>query len=191
MNQTTLDNNGKRILDATCSYARVWPKHATIRIDIRPEVNPDYTMDAKNLTFEDESFDEIYCDPPHLFRKGEHKTESIKRRLTGRKSPGFWQRYGYWNSKEDWIEFVTKTNESFARVLTDNGLLHYKITESSSSITLKDLVTRMDNFNLISDTQKDSNSNLGTGNVHYLTFEKRTTDEQIFDREMESRSEKY
>ena len=53
MKQMSLDNTGKMILDATCSYARVWPKHATIRIDIRPQTKPDIVMDATELKFSD------------------------------------------------------------------------------------------------------------------------------------------
>ena len=60
MTQTSLDTTGKIILDATCSYARIYPKFATIRIDIRPQTKPDIVMDAKDLKFIDNYFDEIY-----------------------------------------------------------------------------------------------------------------------------------
>ena len=37
-----------------------------IRVDINPEVNPDYIGDAHNLTmFEDEIFDVVFLDPPY------------------------------------------------------------------------------------------------------------------------------
>lgn len=157
------------ILDATCSYARVWPKHATIRIDIRPETKPDIVMDAKDLKFPDNYFDEIDADPPHLKRKGPHKTESQKRRLSGRTSPGFWQRYGSWESKEDWLYFVEKTNMEFYRVLKPNGILNYKITESPI-INLNEFLLKMTNFILIKDDCKESKSNFGNGVVHFLTF---------------------
>lgn len=177
MEQTLLDSSGKRILDATCSYARKWPKHATIRIDIRPETNPDMVMDAKQLSFPNNHFDEIYCDPPHLFRNGPHKTEAQKRRLLGRKSPGFWERYGHWKSKEEWFAFVEKTNNEFYRVLKKDGVLNYKIAEGSSSVKIDDLVQKMTNFDLIKDDYLPSKSNLGKGVTHYLTFKPRLTSE--------------
>ena len=70
MSQTFLDENPPMILDATCSYGRIWPAHATVRIDIRPETKPDFVMDNTNLNFPDAFFDEIYYDPPHVFRRG-------------------------------------------------------------------------------------------------------------------------
>ena len=169
INQSFLDSNGKIILDATCSYARVWPKFATIRIDIRPETKPDIVMDAKNLKFPDSYFDEIYCDPPHLMRNGPHKTEAQTRRLSGRRTPGFWERYSYWSNKDDWNDFITKTNSEFYRVLKSNGIIFYKITESPI-INYEDFLKRMSNFNLISDNCTDSKSNLGSGSVHFLTL---------------------
>lgn len=174
MTQTSLDTTGKIILDATCSYARIYPKFATIRIDIRPQTKPDIVMDAKDLKFIDNYFDEIYCDPPHLLRKGPHKTEAQKRRLLGRKSPGFWERYGYWESKDKWNDFIEKTNNEFYRVLKPNGLLYYKITESPI-IEYDDFITMMVNFKLINDLEQKSKSNLKWEKpksklVHFLTF---------------------
>lgn len=172
MSQTLLDNMGKIILDATCSYARIWPKFATIRIDVRPETKPDIVMDARDLKFSDNYFDEIYCDPPHLMRKGPHRTEAQKRRLLGRRSPGFWERYSYWKNKDDWLDFTEKTNKEFHRVLKFNGFLNYKITESNI-IDLKEFVLKMSNFKLINDSVLKSRSNLGTGTVHFMRFERK------------------
>ena len=36
-----------------------------VRVDIRPETNPDVVCDARHTPFEDESFDWIMCDPPY------------------------------------------------------------------------------------------------------------------------------
>ena len=75
-NQETLTTDHPVILDATCSYGMKrrprgvrWPQHATVRIDIRPEVKPDYIMDNANLEFPDDCFDRIYYDPPHVIRR--------------------------------------------------------------------------------------------------------------------------
>ncbi len=159
------------ILDATCSFARIWPKHATIRIDIRPETNPDIVMDAKALEFPDNTFDEIYCDPPHLFRKGEHKTEAQTRRLSGRTSPGFWKRYGSWESKEQWDEFVERTNIEFSRVLKKDGILHYKLTDSSASVDLEDFIIKMDKFTKVAGIIQESGSNFSKkADTHFIIF---------------------
>ena len=104
-------------------------------------------------------------------RNGPHKTEAQKRRLLGRRSPGFWERYSYWNNKEDWLEFVDKTNQEFSRVLKSKGIIFYKITESPI-IDYDDFLKKMSNFKLINDECLDSKSNLGSGTVHFLTLER-------------------
>ena len=176
MIQQTLDSTGKTILDATCSYARVWPKHATIRIDIRPETKPDIVMDAKELKFDDKYFDEIYCDPPHLFRKGKHKTEAQKRRLSGRSSPGFWERYGSWESVDQWNEFVKRTNIEFNRVLKDDGVLHYKLAKSSASVDVDEFIKMMTNFERIGGLTHESLSNFSkNADTHFIIFRKLKT----------------
>ena len=170
MIQSNLTGKGPKILDATCSFKKIWPKHATIRIDIRPECNPDIIMDAKDLKFPDSYFDEIYCDPPHLFRRSNNLTKlKLSRRLSGRRSPDPFTRYGVWQSVEEWMEFVDKTNQEFYRVLKPEGLLHYKITEATGCTNPKDL-ERMTNFILIEDQSDTVKSNLGKGKTHYMTF---------------------
>lgn len=170
MEQTLLDDKGKRILDCTCSFAKIWPKHATIRIDIRPETKPDIVMDAKQLDFPNNFFDELYCDPPHFFRKGQHPTEKQKRRLEGRTSPGFYERYGHWNNKEEWNEFVEKTNIEFSRVLKDDGKLFYKLTEANSTTNVSEFIDKMTNFILVEDNVQPSKSNRSNAKTHFLIF---------------------
>lgn len=67
--QTTLTKDAPMILDATCSFYRNWPLHATLRMDNRAIVGPDIVADAQFLPFRDGVFDQIYCDPPHMVRK--------------------------------------------------------------------------------------------------------------------------
>lgn len=108
--QTTLID-GPKILDATCSFSKIWPKHATVRIDIRAECKPDIVMDAKNLKFEDNYFDQIYCDPPHWIRNSNDLTRiKIVRRLSGRKTPDSFTRYGFWKSEEEWFHLSSQKN---------------------------------------------------------------------------------
>jgi hypothetical protein len=136
--QTTLDANAPRILDATCSYKhrnRIprWPAHATIRIDIRPEVRPDIVMDARKLDFPDYYFDKIYCDPPHLFRRSDNGLMQLRamRRLHPDMGPlSTYERFSYWHTRQEWLDFVSKSMPEFLRCLMPNGKLHYKLTES-------------------------------------------------------------
>jgi len=177
MNQTTLTQDGKMILDSTCSFSKIWPKHATVRIDVRPECNPDIVMSATDLKFPDKHFDEIYCDPPHMFRRGKDLTKiKINRRLSGRRSPGMFERYGFWATKEEWFDFIDKTNKEFSRVLKSDGLLYYKITEASGCTKPSDLIERMTNFVVVEDLFDKVKSNLGKGNTHYITFKHRFTE---------------
>lgn len=166
------------ILDATCSFKRIWPKHATIRIDIRPEVKPDIVMDAKDLKFVDNYFDEIYVDPPHWFRKGK-MSPRIKqvRRLSGRRTPDAFTRYGWWPSQKEWFDFIDATNKEFYRCLKKSGRLYYKITEAKGCTKPLDLVERMTNFELIEDKISKTNSNFTSkGIVHWLTFKVKLTE---------------
>jgi len=54
-----------------------------IRVDIKPEVNPDFTGDAHDLNFKDESFDLVILDPPY--------SDAYSKRLYGTKKPKFKQ----------------------------------------------------------------------------------------------------
>lgn len=170
MIQSSLDGKGKMILDSTCSYKRKWPKHATVRIDVRSKVRPDIVMSATDLKFPDNHFDEIYCDPPHLYRDSEPIDMQYKRRLSGRTSPGMFDRYGFWKKEEDWFEFIDKTNKEFARCLKPNGKLFYKITEAGGCTKPKDLIEKMTNFVLVNDVFDKVQSNMGRGLTHYLEF---------------------
>ena len=163
---------GPKILDATCSFAKIWPKHATVRIDIRPECKPDIVMDATDLKFPENYFDEIYCDPPHWMRNSNDLTRiKIVRRLSGRKTPDSFTRYGFWKSEEEWFRFIEGTNKEFHRCLKPMGVLYYKITEAGRCGSPKDLIERMTNFTLIEDRTNPSKSNLPSkGTTHWLTF---------------------
>lgn len=178
--QSTLTNKGPMILDATCSFSKIWPKTASIRIDIRPECNPDIVMDAKDLKFEDNYFDEIYCDPPHLIRKGDNLEGSIRNtKLSGRlKSSNMFVRFGYWHNHEEFYEFVDKTNNEFHRVLKPGGIVHYKMTDGTGCVRTSDLIERMNKFIVIKDEKTKSKSVLGKANARWLTFQSRKTKEK-------------
>jgi|SRR6185312_54215 len=169
--QRTLTSNAPMILDATCSFSKNWPKHATIRIDIRPECKPDIVMDAKDLKFPDNYFDEIYCDPPHYVGNKSNLTMvKLHHRLKGRTSPDPFTRYGWWNNNDDWFDFIKNTNIEFHRCLKPNGRLFYKITESNGCTKPLDLIERMLNFKMFKDEVKSTKSGYRSGKTHWITF---------------------
>jgi len=176
MNQTTLTKNPPMILDATCSYFRNWPKHATIRMDIRPEVNPDIVGDIRKTNFPDHYFDEVYLDPPHMIRKDPlflpHDKMTIKRRLSGRRTPHMFDRYGVFTSRKEWIDFVKKTNVELARILKPGGLVHYKATFSDNRRYIKrEDLGLMTNFKVIEEKITKSKKPKSKCLVHWITLE--------------------
>ena len=62
----------------------------------------------------------------------------------------YFEKYGNWKNREEWIIFIAKTNIEFKRVLKDNGILWYKIIDGKDSriIKLGDL-NYMDNSKII------------------------------------------
>lgn len=174
--QTTLTNNPPMILDATCSYFHIWPRHATIRMDIRPEVKPDVVGDIRNTNFPDKHFDEIYLDPPHMIRTDmmhfPHDKLTIKRRLSGRRSPHMYDRYGVFKSRKEWMDFVEKTNDELLRILKPTGKIIYKATFSKNHRYIKRVdLDKMDNF-IVTDEKITNSKKPGSKNkVHYITFQ--------------------
>lgn len=78
------------------------------------EIKPDVVADFRNLPFDDESFNLVVFDPPHLERCG----------------PNGWQgkKYGILN-KETWREDLAAGFSEAFRVLKTNGTLVFKWNE--------------------------------------------------------------
>ena len=162
------------ILDATCSYGKVWPKHASIRIDVRPECRPDFVMSATDLKFPDHFFDEIYCDPPHIFRKNPLPpiTRIRQRMKSGRLNQDFFRRWGFWKSRADWFAFLDSVNREFYRCLKPSGVLHFKMVDGKNSgvTKLSEMTERMTNFTTVKDEYRNSESHYGKTVIHWLTM---------------------
>ena len=134
-------------LDACCGYKHMWKDKDIsniIFIDVKREVKPTIIADAKHLPFRDKIFNKIYCDPPHMIRNDK---EFCK---VGKIHYDYFEKYGNWKNRQEWIIFIAKTNIEFKRVLKDNGILWYKIIDGKDSriIKLGDL-NYMDNFKII------------------------------------------
>lgn len=175
MKQKTLTDNPPMILDATCSFSRIWPKHATIRMDIRPIVKPDIVGDIKKTDFPSSYFDEIYMDPPHMIRKDDmimpHDIMYIRRRLSGRRSPGDITRYGVFRSRDEWLNFVNQTNLEIFRILKPNGLLHTKWTFAIDKRYIKrEDLNGYTNFQIIEEKITKSKKPGSKNKVHWITF---------------------
>jgi len=168
------------ILDATCSFTRNWPKHATIRMDIRPEVKPDLVGDIRKTDFPDNYFDKIYLDPPHMIRSDPwiqpHDRIAIKRRLSGRRSPDSFTRYHAFKSRDEWIDFVKKTNDELFRIIKSDGTIIYKCTFGKDRRYIKredmDLMT---NFIIIEEKITKSKQPGSKNKVHWFTFRPKPT----------------
>ena len=166
------------ILDATCSFRTKtrWPRFASIRIDIRAETRPDFVMDARTLKFPNAYFTEIYCDPPHLITKKVSPWLEQYRRLHGRIGKmTMFTHYGYWHSREEWLDFAEKSCREFYRCLKSNGLLHYKLTESKD-MSPQDIL-RLGLFIIIKHRITNSKSRMPSRcKVHWLTMKPKPRD---------------
>ena len=135
--QTTLTEDAPIILDATCSFSRIWPRYATLRMDIRRIVKPDIVASATHLPFRDGTFDQIYCDPPHIIYQFDPTNDSKKVSTFRPRYVRFKEhvrfdmaiRFGFWKTKAEWDNFVDKSGPEFARALKPDGRLFYKITD--------------------------------------------------------------
>ena len=178
MSQTTLTEGSPLILDASCGYGRFWPRFATIRIDIRAEVRPDILMDSRNLKFPNAYFDEIYYDPPHLFRKSDN-LERLRqvRRFTRRFGPlCTFDRYEYWHTRREWPSSLHQSMKEFHRCLKPNGRLRVKLTEGKYM-----LVDDLDNqgFEIEKHRTTTSRAITRTAMVHWLILKPKPCQKQI------------
>nr|DAR79249.1 MAG TPA: Methyltransferase domain [Caudoviricetes sp.] len=118
-----------KILDACCGSRMFWydkENEDTTFVDKRRyyeklssghtiNVNPDIVADFTDLPFEDNEFDLIVFDPPHLINAG-NTSWLVKK-------------YGKLD-KQNWSEVITKGFSECNRVLKDNGTLVFKWNDS-------------------------------------------------------------
>lgn len=128
-----------KILDACCGSKMFWyDKHEphTTYMDNRSEVGqfkdrdyirnvvvaPDIIGDFRKLPFDDNEFDLVIFDPPHLINAGDNSWLKIK--------------YGRL-PKDDWPSYINKGFQECLRVLKPTGTLLFKW--SSDQITFSDV----------------------------------------------------
>lgn len=83
------------------------------------EVAPDIEMDFRNMPFNDDQFNLVVFDPPHLIKAGKQSWLALK--------------YGKLN--EDWREDIRKGFEECFRVLATGGVLIFKWNETQIKVS--------------------------------------------------------
>ena len=121
-----------RILDACCGSRMFWfdkENPNVIFMDIRQEyeelgtghvidVDPDVVGDFRNMPFDDDTFDMVVFDPPHLIHAGENS----------------WLAKKYGKLDELWPEDIRQGFAECMRVLKPNGSLIFKWNEDQISL---------------------------------------------------------
>ena len=122
----------KKILDACCGSRMFWFDKRNPNVtfmDIRQEyeelatghvidVDPDVVGDFRNMPFEDDTFDMVVFDPPHLIHAGDNS----------------WLAKKYGKLDEHWPEDIRQGFAECMRVLKPNGSLIFKWNEDQISL---------------------------------------------------------
>lgn len=117
----------KKILDTCCGSRMFWfdkdnpdvifcdnRKLETTLCDGRTlRINPDILMDFRNMLFENDTFNLVVFDPPHLIHAGENS----------------WLAQKYGVLPEDWKPYLKSGFEECMRVLKPDGILVFKWCE--------------------------------------------------------------
>lgn len=121
-----------KILDACCGSRMFWFDKQNPNVtfmDIRRhyeeletghviDVDPDIVGDFRNMPFEDDAFDMVVFDPPHLIHAGENS----------------WLAKKYGKLDELWPEDIRQGFAECMRVLKPNGSLIFKWNEDQISL---------------------------------------------------------
>lgn len=125
----------KKILDACCGGKMFWfdkknpnvlfmdNRHLdrTLLCDGRHlEVSPDLIADFRNMPFDDNTFNLVVFDPPHLIQAGKNGYMS--------------QKYGTLN-RIGWQEYIKKGFDECFRVLKKDGVLIFKWNETDIPVS--------------------------------------------------------
>lgn len=126
----------KRILDVCCGSRMFWfdkTNKDTIYMDIREfedtlcdgrhlSVKPDVIGDFRNIPFNDETFNMVVFDPPHLIKAGDNS----------------WLIKKYGKLSNAWPQDIKQGFDECMRVLKPNGTLIFKWNEEQ--IKLKEIL---------------------------------------------------
>lgn len=149
----------KRILDACCGSKMFWfdkenpdvvfadnrELETTLCDGRKLVIKPDAKIDFRDMPFEDETFNLVMFDPPHLIRAG--KTSWLA------------QKYGILPS--EWKPYIKAGFDECMRVLKTGGVLVFKWNEEQ--IKIKELLSAIDFKPLFGDKRSKT---------HWLIFMK-------------------
>jgi ubiquinone/menaquinone biosynthesis C-methylase UbiE len=128
-----------KILDATCGFKGMWyqKNHPLVTyMDKRNEkvhiktktnwkrtynINPDVVSEWKNIPFDDEYFDMVIFDPPHIIRNKNTKEGAIEKE------------YGRLHT-DDWKDVLQQGIKELFRVLKREGVFIFKWCESDKKV---------------------------------------------------------
>lgn len=125
-------NTGKRVLDPCCGSRMFWFDRENPEVlfgDIRREehilcdgrslsINPDVDVDFRAMQFEDESFNLVVFDPPHLRHAGDSS----------------WMKAKYGRLSDDWRADLSAGFSECFRVLKTGGTLVFKWNETQIKV---------------------------------------------------------
>lgn len=129
-----------KILDACCGSRMFWfdkENPDVTFMDIRQEyeelpsghiinVNPDVVADFRNMPFDDNTYDMVVFDPPHLLHAGENS----------------WLAKKYGRLDNNWREDIKQGFNECMRVLKPSGILIFKWNEEQ--VKLKDVLATIE-----------------------------------------------
>lgn len=162
--QTYLTENPPIILDATCSTKKIWPRYASLRMDIKRDVHPDICASAAYLPFRDRVFQEIYCDPPHMIRHdlGKYPYTSFARNM---------ERFGAWKDRKEWECFLDRFNHEAARTLKQEGQLRFKLAYGADPrIAKRDDLNRLSAFEITKERITNAIAPFSNNKTSWLTM---------------------
>lgn len=119
------DKNDPRVLFCDCRTVK------TQLCDGRHfEVKPDVLCDFTNLPFDDQTFQLVVFDPPHLLRNtGDPKLAMQYDPLNEKSKPNGYQMIKYGALYSDWEDMLKRGFSECFRVLKTNGILIFKWSE--------------------------------------------------------------
>ncbi len=149
----------KQILDVCCGSRMFWfdkrndkvifmdnrVLHDTLCDGRKLDIEPDIIGDFRNIPFDDNTFNMVVFDPPHLLKAGENS----------------WLAKKYGKLSETWSSDLKQGFDECMRVLKPNGTLIFKWNEQQ--IKLKEILKLIDYEPLLGNKRSDT---------HWLVFMK-------------------
>ncbi len=136
------------------------------------KVEPDIQMDFTNMDFEDNQFNLVIFDPPHLTRNtggNKSKFNTMYGTLNNKELPNGYQQIKYGALYHDWREMLTLGFAECFRVLKPGGVLIFKWNETD--IKLSQILALTNEKPII------HNRSGKTSRTHWIVFMKGVQDE--------------